>query len=326
MPASRSASGPASSPTAEQLQRATIRFQDQELVRIGDDRNALLLSPAAGGRLVRWIHHGNDLLHWPDPADWTRPAKIRGGNPLLFPLIGRHFVDGQAGHWRDPLGEVRVMPQHGFARDLPFEVAAIDAGQSITMSLTDSDATRDAYPFAFRFDVGYRLLANGLEAVFEVHNRSETSLPFQAGHHFYFAVPAALRGQCQLAMPPAERLRQRADGGLTEAEAGEPSYALDDPRLQDTFHRLAGSGTGPVLSIPAAEGRPAVTLEFELGSGEGNELPWYAVTTWAEHDQADHYCVEPWLGLPDGIHRDEALRVAPGDTVRAVCRIRVRTD
>ncbi|MBY4898151.1 aldose epimerase [Cupriavidus sp. AU9028] len=313
-------------PSADDLHRATVRFQQQPLVRLGDERNMLLLAPQAGGRLVRWVHRGIDLLHWPDPADWTRPAKIRGGNPLLFPLIGRHFVDGEAGRWRDPLGKVHAMPQHGFARDLPFEVATLDPTGSITMSLADSAATREAYPFAFRFEVGYRLLPDGLEAVFEVHNLGDTPLPFQAGHHFYFAVPAALRSQCRLAMPPAERLRQRADGGLTEAEAGESVYALDDPRLQDTFHRLAGNGRGPALSIPAAGARPALTLAFDLAPKTPDALAWHAMTTWAEHEQADHYCVEPWLGLPDGVHRGEALRVAPGNSVRAACRIGVRID
>ncbi|MFX7140315.1 hypothetical protein ABTH88_20525, partial [Acinetobacter baumannii] len=68
----------------------TFRFQDQDLIRIGDEHNALLLAPWAGGRLVRWIHRGTDILYWPDNADWSRPAKVRGGNPLLFPFIGRH--------------------------------------------------------------------------------------------------------------------------------------------------------------------------------------------------------------------------------------------
>ncbi|MCZ3115028.1 hypothetical protein NYZ21_21560, partial [Acinetobacter baumannii] len=86
----------------------------------------LLLAPWAGGRLVRWIHRGTDMLFWPDHADWSRPAKVRGGNPLLFPFIGRHFVDGEPGKWRDGNGVVRAMPQHGFARDLPFEIADCD--------------------------------------------------------------------------------------------------------------------------------------------------------------------------------------------------------
>jgi galactose mutarotase-like enzyme len=70
----------------------TAHFQERTLVRIGNDRadgSLLLLAPEAGGRLVRWRHQGEEILYWPNPADWSNPAKIRGGNPLLFPFIGR---------------------------------------------------------------------------------------------------------------------------------------------------------------------------------------------------------------------------------------------
>ncbi len=311
----------------------TFRFQDQDLVRIGDDHNALLLAPWAGGRLVRWIHRGADILYWPEDADWSRPAKVRGGNPLLFPFIGRHFVDGEAGKWRDGGGVVRTMPQHGFARDLPFEVAACDPDRSITMALTDSEATREAYPFPFRFEVGYQLLDDGLEASFAVRNLGSAPLPFYAGHHFYFSVPHGLRRLCRLTLPPAQRVRQRPDGGLIAGEPGEPSYRLDDPRLQDTFHRLdAGQGVAE-LAVPCSDpgqvdGRADVqayrTLAFELGTLEGSE-PWRAITTWSEREDSDYYCVEPWLGLPDAIHRQGEPRwVQPGETVRACCIVRAR--
>lgn len=302
----------------------TFRFQDQDLIRIGDEHNALLLAPWAGGRLVRWLHRGTDILYWPDNADWSRPAKVRGGNPLLFPFIGRHFVDGEPGKWRDGNGVVRPMPQHGFARDLPFEIAQCDPARSITMALTDSEATRDAYPFAFRFEVRYRLLPEGLEVGLAVRNTGREPLPFYAGHHFYFAVPHTLRGQCQLTMPSADRLRQRPEGKLTAAEVGEPIYALNDPRLQDTFHRLHRVGRNTCkMRIPAADGNGSngrtITLHLD---GEHDSACWHAVTTWSERDDSDFYCVEPWLGLPDAIHRTgEALWVAPGGTTEAVCRL-----
>ncbi|MCT9070952.1 aldose epimerase [Cupriavidus gilardii] len=301
----------------------TLRFQDQDLIRIGDEHDALLLAPWAGGRLVRWIHRGTDILYWPDHADWSRPAKVRGGNPLLFPFIGRHFVDGEAGKWRDGNGVVRPMPQHGFARDLPFEIADCDPARSITMVLSDSDATRDAYPFSFRFEASYRLLEDGLEVTLAVRNAGREPLPFYAGHHFYFAVPHELRGQCRLTMPPAEWLRQRPDGSLTAAEPGEAVYALDDPRLQDTFHRLHAPVAGACeLAIPSSDGgNTGRAIRIDLDAN-GRTVPWQAVTTWSEREDSDFYCVEPWLALPDAIHRPgETLWVAPGDRTEAVCRL-----
>lgn len=301
----------------------TVRFQDQDLIRIGNDRHALLLAPSAGGRLVRWIHDGGDVLYWPEDADWSRPARIRGGNPLLFPFIGRHFVDGEAGRWRDPDGVVRALPQHGFARDLPFTVSEIDPQGSIRMVLTDSPVTRDGYPYAFAFEVAYRLTGNGLEAEFRIENRGDTPVPFYAGHHFYFAVPHALRARARLSMPPARRVRQRPDGGLTEGEPGESEYALDDARLQDTFHVLDGTAASCELAVPASAAADGTHLRFHLDV-PGSTVPWQAITTWSEREDADFYCVEPWLGLPDAIHRtDGAIWLPPGAQHCARCRIEV---
>ncbi|BDB25143.1 aldose epimerase [Cupriavidus sp. P-10] len=293
----------------------TQDFQGQTLVRVGDADNFMLLAPQHGGRLVRWVHRGEDILYWPDNADWSRPAKVRGGNPLLFPFIGRHFVDSVAGQWRDRQGTLRTLAQHGFARDLPFDVTAIDAAGSVTMTLRDSVQTRPGYPYAFVFDAVYALLPDGLEVTLRTTNTGDQSLPCYPGHHFYFALPHAQRAASTLALPPADRVRQLPDGTPGPGDAGEPAYRLDDPRLQDTYHVFRG-GAGAMLSMP---GR---TISFELDVA--GSVPWHAVTTWSESEQSDFYCVEPWVGLPDAIHHGQGLRwLAPGQSESAVCRLRV---
>lgn len=290
------------------------RFQDQDLVRIGHDENYLLLAPQHGGRLVRWVLRGEDILYWPDQADWSRPAKIRGGNPLLFPFIGRHFVDGEPGHWRDAEGTVHALPQHGFARDLPFTVAGT-GDDSIAMVLEPSDSTWAGYPHAFRFEARYRLLDSGLEVALCTGNTGGTRLPYYAGHHFYFRLPAAQRRESRLSLPETTRMRQEPDGRLTAAAKGEPAYALDDDRLQDTFHVLQGPG-------PVALAMPDRTLSIDLDVP--GSIAWHAVTTWSESADSDFYCVEPWLGLPDAIHHGQGLRwLAPGEQEIAICRLRV---
>lgn len=219
------------------LDLPTARFQEHLLVRIGDDRaggSMLLLAPEAGGRLVRWRHHGEDILYWPNPADWSNPAKIRGGNPVLFPFIGRHFVDGEPGRWRDAGGQVHTLPQHGFARDLPFEVESADRAR-IVLLLRDGPQTRAGYPFAFEFRVSYRLLEDGLEATFAIKHAdggTHAPMPFYAGHHFYFALPAALRHTTTLQMPPSRLSRQLADGSLAPPSPGTRSIRSTIPRCR----------------------------------------------------------------------------------------------
>ncbi|KHK56653.1 aldose epimerase [Ralstonia sp. A12] len=308
----------------------TARFQDRTLIRIGDVDDAsaegsmLLLAPEAGGRLVRWRHLGEEILFWPEPADWSSPAKVRGGNPLLFPFIGRHFVDDEIGRWRDARGHIHALPQHGFARDLPFEVE--DASDThVVMLLRDSPRTRDGYPFAFEFRVTYRLLIDGLEATFSVKHLddgdSHAPMPFYAGHHFYLALPHALRSTAKLLMPPSRLSRQLADGSLDTPEPGRPTYRLDDPALQDRYHLLDDAGAATLVIPPYAGAPLGRRIRIEV---DGAPVPWHAITTWTENATSDFYCVEPWMGLPNAIHHGEGLHLlAPGETRQATCRLRI---
>ncbi|WP_454722446.1 MULTISPECIES: aldose epimerase family protein [Cupriavidus] len=306
-----------------------MQFQGQDLVRVGGPDNYLLLAPQAGARLVRWVHRGEDILFWPDAADWSQPARVRGGNPLLFPFIARHFLDGVPGAWRDASGAVHALPSHGFARDLPFALTQYAADSHIAMTLHACDATRAGYPFEFAFEAGYRLRDDGLEATLRTRNTGTQPLPYYAGHHFYFALAHQARGAATLAMPAAELMRQRVDGALDALGAGAASYRLDDARLQDTFHVLREPHDAPracLLTVPPGAGAPhgrRLAIELDVPATPP-AAPWFAVTTWSEHADADFYCVEPWLGLPNAIHHGSGLRwLAPGQEETATCRLRI---
>jgi hypothetical protein len=78
-----------------------------------------------------------------DPAFWT------GHAPLLFPIVGalaedRYRIDG----------DTFTLPRHGFARRMPFELAARDDDR-VTFRLTDSAATCAVYPFAFVLEMAF---------------------------------------------------------------------------------------------------------------------------------------------------------------------------
>ncbi len=299
-----------------------MTFQGHDAIELTRGDASLRVAPQIGGRLLTWQVGEHAVIHWPDPADWTHPAKIRGGNPLLFPFLGRHMVDGKIGAWRDKDGTVYALPMHGFARDSLFS-AETDAGSaSVSMTLTDSDATRAVYPFAFRFTAVYRLVDDRtLEVSLVTENRGEHPLPYYAGHHFYFSLPHALRGETTLELPPNQRRHQEADGQLSPAEPGELQYRLDDPRIHDRFHVI--EATAPAQRVASLR-TPSLkrAIEFDLRE---SPAPWYAVTTWTAAADSDFYCVEPWLGLPDAIHNGTGLRwIAPGQSETATLRLTVR--
>jgi galactose mutarotase-like enzyme len=307
------------------------QFQHQDIIEIAQGASLLRFAPQAGGRLLSWHIDGEPVIHWPDVADWSQPAKIRGGNPLLFPFLGRHRVDGQIGRWRDAAGTVRDLPMHGFARDLPFaasvEPAAVasGAGESATvrMTLTDTDATRTGYPFGFRFEAVYRLADDHtLDVELTTVNTGAAGtapLPYYAGHHFYFSLPHTQRSETVLELPRTTRCFQQPDGSISPAEPGEPRYTLDEARILDRFHCLDGVPDQPVRLVAPGLNR-TITIDLQ----QPGSVPWYSVTTWTEAAESDFYCVEPWLGLPDAIHNGLGLRwLEPGQTETAALRITV---
>jgi galactose mutarotase-like enzyme len=290
------------------------------LVDVAHGPSRLQLAPQLGGRLLSWRIGEDTIIFWPEHPDWSNVPRVRGGNPLLFPFLGRHRVDGRLGEWRDAQGVVRSLPVHGFARDLPFSHEVDADGAGVRMTLVDTEATRARYPFAFRFEAAYRLVeTHVLDVTLTASNRGDAALPYYAGHHFYFAVPHALRGETTLTLPPTSRRRQLEDGSISPPEPGAARYTLDDPLIHDRFHCLHDVPAAPVrLDCPAIERR----IEIELD--RAGSVPWYAVTTWTETDTSDFYCVEPWLGLPDAIHNGLGLRwLEPGRTEIASLRIRV---
>jgi galactose mutarotase-like enzyme len=300
------------------------QFQHQDIIETAHGASLLRYAPQAGGRLLSWHIDGKPVIHWPDVADWSQPAKIRGGNPLLFPFLGRHRVDGHIGRWRDAQGVVRDLPMHGFARDLPFtatlEPATDTAGASVHMVLTDSDATRAGYPFGFHFEAVYRLVDDHtLDVELITTNTGDKPLPYYAGHHFYFSLPHAQRAGTVLELPRTEGRFQQPDGSISSAKPGAPSYTLDDAGILDCFHCLDGMPDRSVKLVAPGLNR-TITIDLQ----RPGSVPWYAVTTWTEAPESDFYCIEPWLGLPDAIHNGLGLRwLGAGQTETAALRISV---
>jgi galactose mutarotase-like enzyme len=295
-----------------------VRFQNQDVYELRDGDSRVLIAPRFGARLLTWTIGEREIIFWPEDADWSSAEKIvhtRGGNPILFPFIARHYVDGQLGKWRDENSVVRDLPMHGFARGLPFAVIESDA-QMLRMRLEADAQTRAMYPFEFRFDVVYRLSGSTLEAVFETSNLGAAPMPYYAGHHFYFAIPHAARADWKINLPCKTWGRQNADGSPQLFPAQNATTTLADEDLVDRFH------------LDFFE--PRVTLQNELTAKrlvldwppEYSRL-WYDVTTWTGSPDADYFCIEPWLGLPDAIHHGHGLRyIAPGATETAACRVR----
>ena len=110
----------------------------------------------AAGRFTAQVKHaGAELCSLKDGAGreymWQAGEAWPRHAPILFPIVGRlrdDTLDFGAQQYR--------MGQHGFARDLRFELVESRAA-ACRFLLTDSEATHAAFPFPFRLEVAYAL-------------------------------------------------------------------------------------------------------------------------------------------------------------------------
>jgi galactose mutarotase-like enzyme len=261
------------------------RFTD---ARGGD---SLLLAPERGGLLCGWRCGGREILYF-DAQRFADPIlSVRGGVPVLFPICG-NLPDN-----RLPLPQGTFpLPQHGFARTMPWGLEELAGGDGVRLTLRDDDGSRAHFPFAFRLELEYRLEPGALAITARVEHSGATgepAMPFSLGLHPYLAVsdPAAV------------------------AIEGLPARCLDHTTLQPAateplLERL-GAGVdllcqaeGPVRLLDPAGGR-AIVLE--------TVAPFDLVVVWTEPPRP-MVCLEPWTG-PRGalISGDRRLELGPGE-------------
>lgn len=249
---------------------------------------------------------GAELMTDADPAYWT------GRAPLLFPIVGALAGDR---YTLMPGGPAYAMPKHGFARRSRFETVLADGARAV-LRLTDSDATRAAYPFAFRLDMAFALDGATLAMTATLTNTGDDDLPASFGYHPAFAWPlpyGAARGDHAMTFDAAEGpevLRLDADGliaGTRPSPLEGRTLPLADALFDDDALIWA-----PVASRGLSYGPPA---------GPRLRIAWDApmLGVWTKPG-ARFVCVEPWWGHADPAghaatlwDKPGILRLAPGE-------------
>lgn len=303
-----------------------IPYQGQTLSRWRVGNSTFLALPERGARLMNWnitLGDGSirDVLFWPENADFTDVAKVRGGNPILFPFNGRTFDRGDIFFWRAADGVRRPMPMHGLARQGTFKVTHTDARGFVAQFMPGEEA-RACYPFEYDFAVTYRFEPLGFTCEFALTNLGTEPLPWSAGHHFYFTVPwseGTTRRDYQIRIPAGKRLRQDTTGALVAGPALATDENLANPALIDTFH-TALKGNQAVFG---EKGRPG-DVTVRLGAAEVPP-PDALFVTWTLAEDSPYYCVEPWMGPPNAPEHKVGLHhVVPGDTQKFTVSVGVK--
>jgi galactose mutarotase-like enzyme len=303
-----------------------VPYQGQTLTHWRVGNSTFLALPEKGARLINWnITLGDgtvrDVLYWPENADFGEIAKVRGGNPILFPFNGRCFDQGDIFFWRAADGVRRPIPIHGIARQGTFKTTRLDA-RGFAAQFVPGDEARASYPFEYDFVVTYRFEPFGLFCEFALTNHGHEPLPWSAGHHFYFKLPwseGTTRGDYLIRIPATKRLKQDPTGALVAGPALQPQEPLSNPALIDTFHTALRSNE----VVFGEKDRPG-DVAVRLGTAKVPP-PEATFVTWTLADDSPFYCVEPWMGPANAAEHKVGLHhVAPGDTQKFTVSVSVR--
>jgi galactose mutarotase-like enzyme len=304
----------------------TIPYQGQLLTRWRVGNSTFLALPEKGARLINWnlaLPDGSvrDVIYWPENADFGDIAKVRGGNPILFPFGGRCFDRGEIFFWRAADGVRRPIPIHGIARQGAFHVANIDA-RGFTAHFAPGAEAQTSYPFKYDFAVTYRFEPVGLSCEFALTNHGSEPLPWCPGHHFYFTVPwqeGTARGDYMIRIPAGKRLKQDATGHLVTGPALQLEENLANLDLIDTFHTALRSNE----VVFGEKGRPGDVV-VRVGV-DPTPTPDSTFVTWSLAPDSPFYCVEPWMGPANAAEHRVGLRfVPPGETGKFVVSVQVK--
>lgn len=221
-----------------------------------------------------------------DPAYWKRTS------PVLFPIVGSlrggsYLLDDR----RYPMG------QHGFARDMEFQLKSQDS-QEIWFSLESNAETLEKYPYAFLLEIGYELRENTVIVKWKVSNPSDSDLHFSIGGHPAFCCPLA-KGENQedykIWLDAKDELTAGVikDGLMT---AGQAVYPLKDGYLEITEHLfdkdalVVEKHQAHKIALVKPDGSHYLTVSFDA--------PLFGI--WSPPGKkAPFICIEPWYGRCD---------------------------
>lgn len=252
------------------------------------NNNLTVTAKGFGAELVSIYskEHNIEYLWQADKEVWSRHA------PVLFPIVGK--LQNNSYNFE---GKTYSLPQHGFARDMEFELEEKTQNQLVFL-LKSTEETLSKYPFDFELRIIYTLEGNTVLVTYEVKNSGTSPMYFSIGAHPGFNSPLKEGEKFNdyfLEFEKEEMLFRYllSDGLLTGAT--EPVI------VQDRTFRLSRELFEKDALVFKHLKSNKITLRSEK-SGHYVEMlfkdfPFYGI--WTKPGQDRFLCLEPWNGIAD---------------------------
>lgn len=261
--------------------------------------NLEITATELGAELISVKHNGKERLWQNDNGSWS------GHAPVLFPVCGACEVRVD--------GKVYDCPRHGFALNSKFTLVE-QTENSLIYRLVSSLMSKEIYPYAFIFEVGYEIEDNQLIITYEVYNPQDKDLYYSCGGHDSFALEKGLENY-ELVFDKDEEFYSKlvdASGYLTGKDR-----LLGTGKILDLNSDLLENSNSICLdklnsrSVTLREkvtGKEVVKVTFP---GSEKLVLWHP-------NYSKMLCIEPWQNLPDikgedteFKDKDGVIKVAP---------------
>ncbi|MGZ5243506.1 MAG: aldose 1-epimerase family protein [Bacteroidia bacterium] len=223
---------------------------------------------------------------WQGDANWWPRSA-----PVLFPIVGKlnnnsYKVDSQT----------YSLPQHGFARDMEFEMLEKSA-DSIVFSLRSTEETLAKYPYSFSLKITYRLKGNRLFTQYTIENNGSGEMYFSIGAHPGFVCPMYENETLEdyyIELEHEETLeRHLLDNGLFN---GESEIIMTDTKILSLHPVLFEKDAVVFKNMRSTymflkSKKSDYYLKFSFAG-----FPYFGI--W-QKPGAPFICLEPWCGIAD---------------------------
>ena len=251
-----------------------------------------------GAELTSLTKGGQEYIWQANPKHWGRHA------PVLFPFVGKLKKDQFKYQ-----GQSFSLGQHGFARDMEFEIVSHDS-DVVSFKLDSNPDTLKVYPFRFSLVITYELIGSSLKTSYSVTNNGKDAMWFSIGGHPAFNCPMSKeenRADYWLEFEYAENLEAHLiDGGLI-SDQKEKIDLLENklPIRTDLFDKDAlviKDFKSRFITLASSRGR---WLTFHLAG-----FPYLGI--WSKNQESPFVCIEPWYGHADNIDHNQELTAKEG--------------
>lgn len=237
---------------------------------------------------------GEEYMWNGDVQYWNRHS------PILFPFVGSN--QGKKFRYE---GKEYPMPQHGFARDMDFELIGRE-DEKLVFSLKSNEKALEVYPFLFVLDITYVLKKDQLEVIWDVKNQDKKPMYFQIGAHPGFLCRMDKKEDISdfIAFHGVDKLRVREidmKTGLAsnkfrslsfDAIVNGVGYLRLKKSLFDNDALVLEDRQCNIVQLCHPDKTPYITVDFDT--------PLFGV--WAPSKRSVPFvCIEPWFGRCDGV-------------------------